>query len=120
MSDNEAFERVENAIKSLEKTKSFFRMLIAIFAGATIVLIGDIATSHYKINKLDREIDLAASKKGVELLRQSYQAEQKAFINLLDHDYQEAARQFHDDCKKINDNIFIYSMSVTRGGQHLD
>ena len=112
---NEEFNRVEEAVKSLEKTKSFFKGVIAIFLTAVSILIGDIAVSHARFNKLETEMEMTASKKGVELLRQSYQAEQRAFTNLLDKDYQEAARQFHEDCKKINDNIFFYSMSVTRG-----
>ena len=119
MPDNEDLTRVEKAIDSLEKTKSFFTKLIFVFATATIVLIGDIATSRYEIKSLKDDMCKAAQLKGVELLRESYQAEQKAFINLLDKDYQEAAKRFHEDCKKINDNIFFYSMSVTRSG-HLD
>jgi len=110
----EEFNRIEEAVKSLEKTKSFFKSVIVIFISAVSILIGDIATSHARFSRLEKEMELAASKKGVELLRLSYQAEQRAFTNLLDKNYQEAAKQFHEDCKKINDNIFFYSMSVTR------
>ena len=109
---------IEKSREELKKTKSWWTGAAITFFLATIAMIGSVTLNNYRINALELAIDQTASRKGVELLRQSYDAEQKAFVNLLRIDYQKAALEFHEDCKKINDNIFFYSMSVTRGGNN--
>jgi phosphoenolpyruvate carboxylase len=115
-------ERIEKALRELieakeglSTTKAWFRNAAIVFSAATVVTIGSVFVNNYRLNKAEEAISLAASKRSFELLEQSFDANTNAMLNLVDKNYKDAAREFVKETKKINDNIFQFSTSITRG-----
>jgi hypothetical protein len=116
------FERIEKALRDLAEakeglstTKAWFRNAAIVFMVATVTVIGVVAVSNYRLDRAEYAISQAASKKSFELLQQSFDANTNAMLNLVDKNYKDAAREFVKETKKINDNIFQFSTSITRG-----
>jgi predicted negative regulator of RcsB-dependent stress response len=110
------FTRVEKAIEGLETTKTWFRNSALAFIAASILTIGSVARNEYRLNRAEDNMSRAASIKSVELLKDSFESNSNALLNLVDENYKTAAEQFIKETQKINENIFMYSTQVTRGG----
>jgi hypothetical protein len=113
------FERMEAALDGLEKAKNWFRNSAVAFAVSAVIMIGSVALNNYRLNKVEDNQSLFATKKGVELLKQAQNAEIDAFINLADTSKKCALQIFHDKINIINDNIFMFGMDVSRGGKEV-
>jgi hypothetical protein len=110
------YERIEKALEGLEKVKNWFRNSAILFTLSAVVMIGSVALNNYRLNKIEMNQPLFATKKGVELLKQANDAEVRALIALSDSSRKDAILMFHNEITKINDNIFMFGMDIMRGG----
>ena len=115
--EEEFLNKAEAVLKGLEKTKKFYQSIVLAFAGSIIIFVAGAFVGNYRLKQVETGLKQAASIKAIELLNQKYEAQTDALINLIDKDYQEAAREFNDECKKIYENIFMYSTEIQRGGR---
>lgn len=112
----EVIIELKDARRDLEKVKTWYKASSLTFFIATIALIGSIYVNNHRLNSVESEMDNAASIKGVELLSQLHQAEVVAIGELItDADKKATLKGFQSVIKSVNENIFAYSMSITRG-----
>lgn len=115
--DEAFFKRAEKLFAGLEKTKAWYSKAMITFVVATLTLVGSIFLNSYRINKLEDSMSQAVSIKAFELMQKSITANTDALIELIsDKDHKQIAKEFNDKCKKINDDIFMYSTLITRNG----
>jgi hypothetical protein len=113
----EALESFKVAKEDMTQMKNWFRNSAVMFAIATFVMIGSIALNNYRLNKVESDIPLLASKKGVELLEQVHTMEMNASLALLDSTKRVDMKKVYAEGEIIKSQIFVYGMGITRGGR---
>lgn len=111
----EALASFKEAKENMTQMKNWFRNSAVIFAIATFVMIGSIALNNYRLNKVEADIPLLASKRGVEMLEQVHTMENNAVVALLDSTKRLDLLKVYEEGKIIKSQIFVYGMGVTRG-----
>jgi len=120
MSENEkdAIEKVHECIASIEKAKTWFWRSALIMLGTSLAMIASMAVATNKLAYHEEMFNKAASRHGVMQLVDIHQAEVKAILNLIDSpDAKQAVKEINDIVNKVNGNIFLYSLPVSRGGK---
>lgn len=117
MSEQEFENKIAIAIAGIEKAKSWFWKAALVMLGTSIAMIATMAVSTSKIAEHDKLFDKAASRQGVIQLVDIHQAEVKAITNLVENpDSKKAIEEIQKMIDRVNGNIFMYSLPVTRGG----
>ena len=119
MSEQQAefFDKAEKILQSLESAKKWYKLASIAFTIAFLVFISASGVTVHRVNANEKNIKSAVSIKAFGLFQQNMENYSEALTNLVQKDYQEAAREFYKETQRINNNIFVYSTEInTRGG----
>jgi len=112
MSEMEFARRSEYLLKSLEKTKTWYKSAAIAFLIAFLVFVSSSGVTIHRINSIEEQLKRSVSIRSIELLLQSTDANTEALINLVNKDQEAAARIFNERTKKINEGIFMYTTEI--------
>jgi len=120
MSEQQAefFDKAEKILQSLDSAKKWYKAASIAFAIAFLVFISASGVTVHRVNANEARLKESVSIKAFGLFQENMENYSEALTNLVQEDYQEAAREFYKETQRINNNIFIYSTEInTRGGQ---
>jgi len=109
------FTKAERCLEGLEKTKAWYRNAVVILCISLLGCASGAGVVGYRLGQLDSEMDKFATKKSVELWRESNETLLDTYALLIKDKFKEAEASYRTRSKITNDNIF--SFTTERGGK---
>jgi len=114
MSEQE--NHIELLIKELADIKVWYKRMILACVVFILVGFGGGGVVIYKQNKMSEAISQAVPRSTIVMLDNVYKAQTNAMINLVNKNYQEAVRQFEQECEKIRSSIIMFNSEISTRG----